>query len=180
MCAQTAVFFWKEFAVAERGLSDGQVGLVIAVASLVSLPALFVIGRLLDRWGRRPGATILLVALAVSVVCAYRPGGLWWLTMSLTVALFSVSAVFAVLNAFTTELFPTERRAEAFAWANNLLGRFGYVAAPALVGALAGRIGWGNAVSATAAFPLVALALIVWLLPETKGRELEETAAVPR
>ncbi len=95
------------------------------------------------------------------------------------VASASVSATFAVLNAFTTELFPTERRAEAFAWANNLLGRVGYVLAPALVGALAGRVGWGNAVSATAAFPLVALVLILCVLPETKGRELEETARLP-
>ena len=91
----------------------------------------------------------------------------------------SASAVFAVLDALTTELFPTDRRAEAFAWANNLLGRSGLVIAPALVGASAGRIGWGDAVAATGAFPLVALALLLWRLPETKGRELEETARLP-
>jgi putative MFS transporter len=33
-------------------------------------------------------------------------------------------------------------------------------------------------VSATAIFPLFALALILWLLPETRGKELEETARV--
>jgi MFS transporter, putative metabolite:H+ symporter len=179
VCAQTSVFFWKEFARAERGLTDGQVGLAIAIASLASLPALFLVGRLFDGWGRRPGATILLLALSASVVCAYQLDGFWWLTVSLTGVVFAVPAVFAVLNALTTELFPTEFRAEAFAWANSLLGRIGFVMGPALVGALAGRIGWGDAVAATAAFPLVALALLLWLLPETKGRELEETARLP-
>jgi putative MFS transporter len=112
-------------------------------------------------------------------VSAYQLDGLGWLTASLTLAVFSVSAAFPGLNAFTTELFPTERRAEAFAWANNMLGRIGYVLASALVGTLAGWVGRGDAVSATAVFPLVALVLILWLLPETKGRELEETAELP-
>jgi putative MFS transporter len=95
------------------------------------------------------------------------------LTLALAVALFSISAAFAVLSSFTTELFPTDCRAEAFAWANNLLGRGGYVVGPAVVGAAASTIGWGNAVSLTALCPLGALALILWLLPETKGRPLD-------
>jgi putative MFS transporter len=82
--------------------------------------------------------------------------------------------VLQVLNAFTTELFPTEQRADAFAWCNNLLGRVGFVASPFAVGAMAERWGWGAAVQVTALFPLVALALILAKLPETRGRELEE------
>ncbi len=176
VCAQNAVFFWKEFAVAERGFTDGQVGFAIAVASLASLPPLFFVGRLLDTWGRRPAATVIMLALAASVVAAYQLRALWLLTLALAVAVFSVSATFAVLNSFTTELFPTDCRAEAFAWANNLLGRIAYVVGPAVVGAAASTIGWGDAVSLTALGPIGALALILWLLPETKGRELEETA----
>lgn len=172
VCAQNAVFFWKEFAVAERGLSDGQVGFAFGVAALASLPPLFFVGRLLDAWGRRPAATVILLAMACSVVAAYQLQGLWPLTLALAVFVFSVSAAFTVLNSFTTELFPTECRAEAFAWANNLLGRSGYVVGPAIVGAAAGTIGWGSAISLTAVCPLAALALILWLLPETKGQPL--------
>ncbi len=151
-------------------------GFAIAVASLASLPPLFFVGRLLDTWGRRPAATVIMLALAASVVAAYQLRALWLLTLALAVAVFSVSATFAVLNSFTTELFPTDCRAEAFAWANNLLGRIAYVVGPAVVGAAASTIGWGDAVSLTALGPIGALALILWLLPETKGRELEETA----
>jgi MFS transporter, putative metabolite:H+ symporter len=77
-----------------------------------------------------------------------------------------------------TELFPTHLRSDAIAWSNNLLGRIGYMLSPIAVGFAAEEIGWGPAVSATALFPLVALALILWLLPETRGKELEETARI--
>lgn len=92
--------------------------------------------------------------------------------------MFSVSAVLPVLNAYTTELFPTELRGDAFAWANNLLGRIGYVLAPPIVGAAASQVGWGPAVGSTVLSLLLALVAILWLLPETKDRTLEETAAL--
>jgi putative MFS transporter len=141
ICTNTAVLFWKEFAVGQRGFTDGEVGKAVAIASIGALPFVFFIGKLLDTWGRR--AAIALLAL---------------------------------LNTYTTELFPTEMRADAFAWSNNLLGRIGYVIAPGIVGWAAGYMGWGNAVSLTAISVIAALILILALLPETSRRELEETA----
>jgi putative MFS transporter len=173
VCAQNTVFFWKEFAVAERGFTDGQVGFSMAVAALASLPPLFFVGWALDAWGRRPAAAVIFVGMAASVVAASQLHAPWLLTLALAVAVFCIAAAFAVLNSFTTELFPTDCRAEAFAWANNLLGRSGYVVGPAVVGATASTLGWGNVISLTALCPLGALALILWLLPETKGRQLE-------
>lgn len=178
MCTQNAVVFWKEFAVGERGLTDAQVGTAVALASVVSLPLALVAGKLLDVIGRRPSAVLIYLAMAIGTLAAYRLYSYWLLTASLTLAIFGAVALLTLLNAFTTELFPTDRRADAFAWANNLLGRIGYVVAPALVGLAAGHIGWGNAVSATVVFLLAALGLVLWLLPETTRRELEETAAV--
>jgi putative MFS transporter len=89
---------------------------------------------------------------------------------------FGVSAVLAVLNAYTTELFATRDRAEAFAWSNNLLGRITYVLSPIALGYAADRVGWGVSVGSTALFALGALGLILLWLPETRGRELEDTA----
>jgi MFS transporter, putative metabolite:H+ symporter len=89
---------------------------------------------------------------------------------------FASSAFLPVLNALTTELFPTEMRAEGFAWTNNVIGRFGNVLSPLVVGWAAERLGWGPVIRLTAVFTLAALILILVLLPETKGRSLEETA----
>ena len=178
MSTNVAVLFWKEFAVGERGFTDDTVGPAIAIASLVAMPFVFGIGRLLDSWGRRRGAVLIYGVCAVFVVLAYQLHGFWPLTVSLMAAVFGAIALLTLLNTLTTELFPTEMRADAFAWSNNLLGRIGYVIAPVMVGFAAGHIGWGNAVSLTAVFLVLALVLLLATLPETRGKELEETARI--
>lgn len=177
VCTQNAVTFWKEFAVGERAMSEGAVGLSISIAAVGSLPLVFLSGKALDKIGRKRGAVIIFLATSLGTVGAYQFAAQIPLTIALIVAIFGTTAILQVLNAFTAELFPTDSRADAFAWSNNLLGRIGYVLSPIVVGYAAERSSWGLAVSATAVFPLVALALILMLFPETSGKELEETAA---
>lgn len=178
MCNNTAIAFWKDFAVNERGLSDGQVGASITVAALVSMPLILYSGRLLDRFGRRPGAVIIFTLSAAGAFFSYQLEGQWPLTAALVFGVFGASATLPVLNAYTTELFPTDLRGDAFAWSNNLLGRIGYASAPLIVGQIAQDTGWGPAVASMAIFPLIAVGLVLWLMPETGGRELEETARI--
>jgi putative MFS transporter len=143
------------------------------------MPLVFAVGPMLDWIGRRAGAVIIFLITAGSCVAAYtieEPG--IGLTLALIGAVFGAAAVLPVLNAFTTELFPTHLRGDAFAWSNNLLGRIGYVAAPAFVGIAAQTHGWGPPAAITAIGPVLALGLILWWMPETSGRELEETAAL--
>ncbi len=109
---------------------------------------------------------------------AYLSHDFWLLVAGLTGGIFASSAVLPVLTALTLELFPTELRADGFAWANNLLGRTGYVLGPLAVGYAAERYGYGPAVACTAIFPLLALSLILWRIPETGGKELEETSSI--
>ena len=87
-----------------------------------------------------------------------------------------MNAILTLLNAYTTELFPTELRGDAFLWTNNLIGRVGYVASPIVVGRLAADGGWGPVMRASVIFPAIALGLVLWLLPETSRRELEQTS----
>jgi MFS transporter, putative metabolite:H+ symporter len=176
VCTQNAVTFWKEFAVAERGLTDAQVGSAVKLSALASMPLAFAAGKFLDLVGRKVGATVIYAATIVGVIGAYTAHGLTALTVSLIFAVLGVNTVLTVLNAFTTELFPTSYRGSAFAWSNNLIGRIGYCLSPVAVGALIPRFGWGMTLAATTAFPLFALVLIWFYLPETRGQELEETA----
>ena len=176
ICSNTAVSFWKDHAVTDLGFTDAQVAQVITVAALGSMPLIFLAGKMLDVIGRRPGAAIIYLATSGGVFAGYTLTSQTGLTIAMTFAVFGVTAVLAVLNSYTSELFPTDLRADAFAWSNNLLGRIGYVLAPVAIGMMAETTGWGAAVAPTAVFPLIALALIFWLLPETSGRELEETS----
>ncbi|MCB9508034.1 MAG: MFS transporter [Myxococcales bacterium] len=172
LCTQTAVSLWKEFAVSERGLDDAAVGRALVLASLVSMPLVFAAGRLLDAVGRRAGAVVIYGVTIAGVWAAYSLHGATALTVALTAAIFGVSAVLAVMNALTTELFPTDVRADAFAWTNNLIGRVGYVIAPIVVGWAAERWGWGAAIRPTVLGPILALGLILAWLPETRQKPL--------
>lgn len=175
-CTQNAVTFWKEFAIAERGMSDAEVGSALAIASLASLPFLFLVGKVLDVIGRRRGAVVAFLLTTVGVTSSYTLESPAALTIALVLGILGTGSVLPVLNTYTAELFPTELRSEAFAWANNLIGRTAYLASPLLLGWAAGTFGWGPTLASTAIFPLLALALILAFLPETVGRELEETS----
>ncbi|MEW6270684.1 MAG: MFS transporter, partial [Thermodesulfobacteriota bacterium] len=133
-CTQNAVAFWKEFAIAERGMTDAQVGTALAFASIVSMPFLFFVGKLLDVIGRRRGAAVVFSMAALGVFAGYTLESPAALTAALVVGIFGTGSVLPVLNTYTAELFPTALRSEAWAWSNNLIGRTAYLASPLAVG----------------------------------------------
>jgi len=178
LCTYLSITYWKEFAVQERGFSDGQVSKAVMIAALGSLPLVFASGKLLDAVGRRRGAVVVFLCVTSSALLAYNAHDFVWLTVGLTGSIFGSSAVLPVLNSFTLELFPTGLRADGYAWSNNVLGKVGYVIGPLAVGFSAERWGYGPTLSGAAIFPLFALALILARLPETSGRSLEETSAL--
>ena len=59
LCTQNAITFWKEFALSERGWTDGDVGVAITIAAVASMPLVFGAGKLLDVIGRRRGAMLI-------------------------------------------------------------------------------------------------------------------------
>ena len=178
ICSHNAVTFWKDFAVNERGFTDGQVSLAVSLAAVGSMPLVFAAGPLIDRIGRRAGAVLIFGLAAVGVLLSYTLHGQWPLSFALLLGIFGAAGVMPVLNAFTTELFPTELRGDAFAWSNNILGRAGYVVSPLVVASAAEATSWGAVLSITAIFPVIAVVMIFAMLPETSSRELEDTAAL--
>lgn len=179
IAAQCGISFWKDYAMAEIHLEEQQAGNAIAQAAVVAMPLNFAAGYMIDKIGRRWGAALVFGTGSVSIYLAYTLTSLPALTVALIFAVFSVSSYLPILNAYTTELFPTELRGSAFAWCNNILGRVSYVVAPATVGYLADVTGaYGPVVVWTAVFPLVTTGLVFALLPETKGLDLEATSAL--
>ena len=77
---------------------------------------------------------------------------------------------FSLFGAMLAELFPSSVRATAQGVCYNT-GRALSAFAPFAVGAAADRIGYGAALALTSGFYLVGAALI-FLLPETRGRDL--------
>ena len=138
---------------------------------------------MLCRWAHPLwGAALIYLLGGMGVVGAFLFEDRLLLQLSVILAIFGVSGVLPVLNAYGTELFPTKVRGEAYAWGNNILGRIGYVLAPLLIGACASLningepFGLGNAMACSVLFPLIALVIIMTFLPETSGKDLELTA----
>jgi putative MFS transporter len=178
ICTQNAITFFKPHAIGTLGMTEKNVGFIVSVGAVVAMPLVFFVGKMLDRWGRKRTATLVFIVTAMGCFGVYTFTSMPLLVASAAFAVFGASAVLPVLNAFGTELFPTHLRGDAFAWSNNLLGRLGYVLSPLAVGALAESLGWGLSVASTAIGPILALLFIWKWLPETRGKELEETAAL--
>jgi putative MFS transporter len=103
--------------------------------------------------------------------------------LGLMLAVFFGLGISPVMSAFATELFPTEIRGQAAAWIRNIFEIAGYVFGPALVGILgdhtSGAIGnIGDTVTVLMIMQIPALYLVWRFMPETKGKELDETAPV--
>lgn len=180
ICNQSTTVFWKEFARAERGLSNQRIGAWIAIAALVALPLTVLAGRLIDRFGRRRSAVLIYSAAALGTLGSYSQLPEQVLIVSLMLLIAGTSSAIALLNTWTAESFPTELRGDSLAWSSGLIGRLGFVLSPLLVAELVAPLGWGQSLSLMAVFPLLALGLTLLWLPETAGKELEESAEFRR
>jgi putative MFS transporter len=175
-CTGNCLLFWKEYALTERGFTDATVGMCISIAAVSAIPLLYVVGKLLDRLGRRRSALVVYAAAILGALGAFTATSRPAVILSLILVIGVGSALVPILNAIATELFPTELRADAYAWSRNLLGRMGMVVTPILIGSCAAHLGWATTLRATVLGPIIALALIWTSLPETSRRELEDTS----
>lgn len=125
-------------------------------------------GFTMDRIGRRLAASVYLVAAWAATLICYQTTA----TASILAgyfALVGLGGVWAIVTTWTAELFPTELRATASGFANNLVGRLGLVAGPIVVGQLGGALdSTADAVALLGFAPLMVLP-IVFLLPETNA-----------
>ena len=119
---------------------------------------------------RRSYVAYLLVAAALVPLYGITREPRWLLVLGPLVAFFG-TGFFSGFSAIASELFPTEIRATAMGLSYNV-GRGLSAAAPAVVGLLATRFGFGAAFLVLAG-AFLAGALLALLLPETKGRPLE-------
>jgi MFS family permease len=128
-------------------------------------------GFLADRFGRRPVFLTFLIfaALLVPLYGQLARHDILLLIIGPFIGFFG-HGYFSVFGAMLAELFPTDIRGTAQGFTYNA-GRAFSALAPFVVGALADHYGIGSALALTAFFFLMG-AVIIFLLPETKGQEL--------
>lgn len=154
-------------------LSRGVTAALVVGAGVTGLAGLL-LGRWgADRFGRRLTASTALLGVAVAGVVTYS-GSPLGLAVGYLAAILAGSVFAPAVGALQAELFPTSVRAAVAGW----------VAAAGVLGAVVGLLAFGAVADVGDRFAVAALVVGVpaalasafsALLPETLGRELEET-----
>lgn len=164
----TALYSFTLYVFEERGWRPEDLVLLPLGTIPCGLFGYALAGLAMDRIGRRGAASLyFLVAGGATLVCYQASGGA--VILAGYFALVGLGGVWAIVTTWTAELFPTELRATASGFANNLVGRFGLVFGPIVAGLLGGGLAsTADAVSLLAIVPLLGIP-IAWLLPETNA-----------
>ncbi|HEY0157030.1 MAG TPA: MFS transporter [Thermoanaerobaculia bacterium] len=128
-------------------------------------------GWIADRIGRRPAFTLFMIgATAVVPLFAFGARSAWTLLLVGPLVGYFAHGYFSLFGAMLAELFPTRIRASAQGFCYNA-GRLVSALAPYAIGAAAAKHGLGFSIAVDALFFALG-AILIWLLPETKGTEL--------
>jgi putative MFS transporter len=169
-------FFFYYYVQNERGWVDTDLAIVAPAAVPFAFLGYVVAGWLCDAIGRKPAALLYLVLGAGMAIACYQATG-WWTIAACWVGIQTLLGVWVVANTLTAELFPTEVRAAANGLTLSLVGRSGFVVAPMLTGTLSVSFdSTGHAVSLLALVNLLAIPIIVFAIPETRGLDLAAEA----
>ena len=159
----------------DLGYSPGQVGLLMALCGIATPLGNILSGSLTDRFGRRPGTILVSLLLSFAIAIFYNSSGFFAVALGLAMLMLSIGGIQVLHIALATELFPTAYRSTAS----------GVREAVATLGASIGL--WtlsvlytvtGNHVeSITWVLVLTPIApILLFFVPETAGRELEDIA----
>jgi MFS family permease len=172
--AGPAFAFASYRATQEFGRSPTEVSAMILMGGGLGLGGWFVFGSLAERLGRRAVGLLSFTGVALAITFFYRAG---WLQTAFAAMVFAEAGTALTTNALGTELFPTQIRSTAKSWV-TAAGFIGSMLGLAIVGALAGSLGGAApAILILAAVPFATAPLLL-LLPEPRGRELEEISEV--
>jgi len=140
--------------------------------SLAGIPGFLASAWLVEAWGRK---AVCVATLVGSAIMTYLYGSAGSLAAMLCFGLlmqFFMFGMWAVLYAYTPELYPTRARATGCGYASSI-GRIGALIGPTVVGLVLPSAGQSGVFALGAgAFALAAVVVLV-LGEETKGRALE-------
>jgi MFS family permease len=175
-----AIATWiPTFLRTERHLSVIGTGSYLAVLIAGSFVGYAGAGYISDRIGRR-GNVLLFATLSALCTIAYTKlhfsnGEMLYLGFPLGLC---ASGIFGGIGAHLTELFPAALRANGQGFAYNF-GRGIGALFPALVGVLSAKAGLGNAICILAVAANAVVFVSALLLPETRGRRLDDARDDP-
>jgi MFS transporter, putative metabolite transport protein len=169
------ISFFSLYAKRDHHWKSSQIGGAIVLAYLMGTVGTLLCGYLLDRIGRRVTTALFFLASAFAMFELFRTESHGSMLVALMATMFAYQGARTANSALSSELFPTGARATGYCLTVQVLGQLGWMLSPLAVGALSAPLGGlGKAASLFAFGPLVGIVLILTLVPETRGKTLEE------
>lgn len=140
--------------------------------SLAGIPGFITSAVLIEAWGRKSTAVLMLLGSAVAAyLYGHAPSLALLITFGLMMQFFSFG-MWSVLYAYTPELYPTRARATGAGCASSI-GRLGSLLGPYIIGVILPAMGQGGVFALGAASFAIAALVVLTLGVETKGKTLE-------
>jgi len=158
----------------KRGLTAAAASRLMIEMQLGGVLGYLSFGRVADRYGRRPAFCAYGLLMAAGTI----PATILWTSAVavpglITAAMFAAgfgTGIWAGVAPMIAELLPTRIRNTALGALLNVTRGFQFFT-PLLIAALGARFGFGATLSLGAMFSTMG-ALMVWTLPETRGRSI--------
>ncbi len=153
-------------------ISGKVTALMVVIAGITGLLGLICGRYLTDKAGRRMASYIAMTGVILSASLIYAGGKVAMFT-GYELEIFATAAFGPAGGAFSNELFPTKARAAVAGWSiiASVLGAVIGLVVFGTVADLGNRFSLGAEVTF---LPMLLVALGLFLLPETKGKELSE------
>jgi putative MFS transporter len=132
-------------------------------------------GFLMDRLGRKFTTSFFYLLSAAAMYALFTSDTYGSILAAEVVTMFAYQAARTATSALSTELLPTAIRATGYSLCVQVIGQICWMLSPVVIGLLSAQLGGlGNAASIFAAGPILGVVLVVWFVPETRGKTLEE------
>ena len=158
----------------KRGLTAAGAGRLLIKMQVGGVLGYLTFGRVADRFGRRPAFCTYGLLMAAGTI---PPTILWSYAIAarglISAAMFTAgfgTGIWAGVAPMIAELMPTRIRNTALGLLLNVTRGFQFFT-PILIAMLGARVGFGTTLSLGAVFATLG-ALLVWILPETRGRSI--------
>jgi putative MFS transporter len=169
------VTFFSLYTRRDHGWTSQQVALVLIVAYFMGSIGSMLSGMMMDRLGRKFTTSFFYAMSGGAMYLLFTSDSFAAIVAGEVVTMFAYQAARTATSALSTELFPTAIRATGYNLCVQVIGQVCWMLSPVVIGLLSRPLGGlGNASSLFAVGPLIGIAVVLFLIPETRGKTLEQ------
>jgi putative MFS transporter len=169
------VTYFSLYTRRDHDWTSRQVALVLILAYFMGSVGSMLSGLMMDRLGRKFTTCFFYAMSAGAMYFLFTSDSFAAIMAGEVLTMFAYQAARTATSALSTELFPTAIRATGYSLCVQVIGQVCWMLSPVVIGLLSRPLGGlGNASSIFAVGPFIGIFVVLFLIPETRGKTLEE------